>query len=253
MGAAVGAGFSAFESAQYAYSCLPEIHILDGWTVSILYLDKTILRYLIKNILLRGLFSICGHVLYCAPYASIAARNMGKTGNVFRSVTSVDLWAVFAISCVCHGLWNHIPDWPSLLLCFAVITVILWGAALYDIRRNFAQLAKGIPQAAASTALTQLQIRGIRGIHAGVIFSVTHPEILIGSDSSCGLSYPVGMPDLAPIHAKILVSGGGLYLGDMGSCFGSFVNGVPVKPMTAVFLKAGDRFTLGKDQEFEII
>lgn len=257
VGAAVGAGFAAFESAQYAYDCLPQAAVMIGegnWqSAGVLYLDGTALFRITLNILLRNLFSICSHVLYCAPYASIAARNMSAGGKIRACAASWDFWAVFALSCVCHGVWNSMPNWSAQFICFIVITAVLWSAALYAIRRDFSQLAAGVPGAAGTAALTSLRIQGVRGVHAGVTFSITHPEIRIGSDASCDLSYPVGLPDVAPVHAKLLTQNGGLYLGDLGSGYGTRVNGVPVKPMTAVLLKAGDRFTLGTGQEFEVI
>lgn len=256
VGAAVGAGFAAFENAQYAYNSLPQLPVGMGESLvvaHVLYLDQTVVYNVGLNIVLRSVFSLCGHVLYCAPYAAVAARNMGKNGEVWKSVASLDFWIVFLVSCVCHGVWNSMPDLSANLVCFVVSTVVLWFAALYAIRRSFAQLTAGIPAAAGATALTPLRIQGIRGIHAGVSFSITRPEICIGSDASCDLSYPVGLPDIAPVHSKLLVQNGGLYLGDLGSAGGTRVNGVGIKPMTAMLLKTGDRFTLGNDQEFEVV
>lgn len=255
IGAAVGAGFAAFESAQYAYSCLPQAPIMIGdaaATAGVLYLDAASIGNVVINILMRSAFSVCGHVLYCAPYASIAARNIAKSGKFHGSLASLDFWFVFAISCVCHGAWNSMPSWKAQALCFVVITALLWRTALYVIRQDFAQLVAGIPRTASAGALTSLHIQGVCGIHAGVSFSITHPEILIGTDASCKLTYPVGTPDIAPRHAKLLIQGRGLYLADLGSGYGSSVNGIPVKPMTGVLLKSGDRITLGKGQEFVV-
>ena len=256
VGAAVGAGFAAFESAQYAYNCLPQLQVSMGGipvAAHVLCLDKTVVYNVGINIVLRSVFSICGHVLYCAPYASLAACNMGKNGNLWSSFASRDFWVLFIVSCLCHGVWNSMPSLTANLVCCVVITIVLWFAALYAIRRSFSQLSANISAGSGAQPLTSLRVQGIRGIHAGVSFTITHQEIRIGSDVSCDLSYPVGLPDIAPVHGKLLVHNGALYLGDLGSSGGTQVNGVQVKPMTAILLKAGDRFTLGRDQEFEVM
>ena len=253
LGAAVGAGFAAFESAQYAYNCLPQASILIGSVpaqAGVLLLDSSSLLAVTVNILLRNICAMCSHVLFCAPYASIAARNMEKTGNPLRGVASLDFWVVFLISAVCHAVWNTLDNRILLIVGFLAITAALWLTTRYAVRSSFAQLAARVPLAAASAgALTSLRLQGLQGTHAGVCFTITKPEILIGTDPSCQLVFPLGLPDIAPIHAKLLVQNGGLYLADLGTRGGTRVNGTPVKPMTGVLLKAGDRIILGTGTE----
>lgn len=260
LGAAVGAGFAAFESAQYAYDCLPQgmITVGDTWTqAGVLLLDSTSLAMVSRNLLVRNVCAVCGHVMFCAPYACIAARNMAGNGKVLRSVASPDFWAVFLVSAVCHGLWNMVVANNDLLLIPAlpVSATVLWLSARYAVRQSFAQLASKVPLSPASAgALTPLRLQGVQGIHTGICFSVTKPEILIGSDPSCQLSYPVGLPDIGPVHAKLLVQNGGLYLADLGTKGGTWVNGTRVQPMTGVLLRPGDQITLGSgSQRFSVL
>ena len=125
---------------------------------------------------------------------------------------------------------------------------VLWGSTLYGVRCSFAQLVNKINLSGSST---KLKIRGLFGNHAGVVFAITRSEILIGSDPSCHLQYPVALSDIAPIHGKILVQNGNLYLADLGSRSGTTINGLPAKPMTGYLLKHGDRFAFGTSgQEF---
>lgn len=249
LGAAVGAGFAAFESAQYAYNFLPQASIFIGGIPSqagVMLLDGSSLLAVTFNILIRNICAVCGHVLYCAPYASIAARNMGESGKVFRSVASLDFWIVFLISAVCHAVWNMLSSMPLLIVGFAAITAALWLTTRYAVHSSFAQLASKVPLTMASSgALTSLRLQGIQGTHAGVSFTITKPEILIGSDPSCQLLFPLGLSDIAPIHAKLLVQNGALYLADLGTKGYTRVNGTPVTPMTGVLLKPGDRIILG--------
>ena len=245
LGAAVGAGFAAFESAQYACQQLPL-----GWTMlgshevqaNIILMDQSAFWYMLFIIVLRSLCALCTHVLYCAPYACIAALNMEKSGSVWRSVGSLSFWCVFFLSCLCHAVWNCGFAFLPMLV---VIGAVLWASTLYGIRRSFGQLVQQIGRSGGRSQLTALRIQGIRGIHAGVFFSITRPEILIGSDPSCQLLYPVNLTDIAPRHGKLLVKNGGLYLADLGTQSGITLNGTRIKPLTGYLLKPGDQFSLG--------
>lgn len=83
----------------------------------------------------------------------------------------------------------------------------------------------------------------------GVAFALTKPEILIGSDADCLLSYPVSTPGISGRHCKLLVRQGQLYLADMGSHAGTYLNGARLRPGTGYPLKAGDSFALGSDEQ----
>lgn len=254
LGAAVGAGFAAFESAQYACQQLPL-----GWTMlgtyeiqaNIIIMDQSSFWYMLFVIGLRCLCALCSHVLYCAPYACIAALNMENKGSVWSSMGSLSFWVVFILSCLCHAVWNFgFSFLPSL----AVIGTILWASTLYTIRRSFGQLVQQVRMSGSSTRLTALRIQGLQGVHAGVAFSITRPEILIGSDPSCQLLYPVNLTDIAPRHGKLVVKNGGLYLADLGTQSGITLNGTRLSPLTGYLLKSGDRFSLGSSgQDFYVI
>lgn len=253
LGAAVGAGFAAFESAQYAYGCLPMVSVeLDGIAAqaSVIMLTWDAFLAVLFNIFIRNLCAVCGHVLYCAPYVCIAALNMENNGSIWKGVSSGLFWAVFLVSYACHTLWNMLSSWLSLIVIGSAITVVLWSTTLCGIRRSFEQLVNKI---SLSNHSTKLKIRGVLGNHAGVVFAITRSEILIGNDLSCHLQYPVAISDIAPIHGKILVHNGNLYLADLGSRTGTRINGTALKPMTGYLLKQGDRFAFGTSgQEFVV-
>lgn len=254
LGAAVGAGFAAFESAQYAYGCLPSVNVDMGSYVAampVLFVNEETILPVLDNILMRNVFAICGHVLYCAPYACVAALNMNKTANILRAFCSVPFWAVFAVSFACHGLWNMFGSISAAI----VFTLAMWSTTLYGIRKSFAQLADQVNLASNhSSVTTHLMIQGIRGIHAGVAFALTKSEILIGSDATCQLNYPVSLTDISGIHSKLLIQNGNMYLADLGSRSGTYLNGAKLKPMTGYLLQRGDRFSIGTSgQDFQII
>ena len=252
IGAAVGAGFAAFESAQYAYdaylNAILQMNIsydellLHG--VSMVFVAETLKPVLI-SIVLRGVCAVCCHVLYCAPYSCVAALHT-RDGNPFAALQHVDFWAVFLLSVLVHALWN--APWGGLLLKLPAATALLWLSCRYGVRKSFGQLSACVTTAGQGTA-GALRIQCVAGVHAGVAFALTKPEILIGSDADCLLSYPVSTPGISGRHCKLLVRQGQLYLADMGSHAGTYLNGARLHPGTGYPLKPGDGFTLGSDEQ----
>ena len=120
-------------------------------------------------------------------------------------------------------------------------------------RRNHLAIGSGILHVDVVDIRSD-HIPRLQGVHAGVAFSITQPEILIGSDPSCQLLYPVNLTDIAPRHGKLVVKNGGLYLADLGTQSGITLNGTRLSPLTGYLLKSGDRFSLGSSgQDFYVI
>lgn len=142
IGAAVGAGFAAFESIQYAFNELPTIMVEDVIPAQIMIFTFEGLIPVFVNVVLRFVCAICGHVLYCAPYSCIVALNMEKTGDAKVALKDKCFAIVFAISFVMHMIWNTSVDGLiGLLVKLVIVTAILWGTTLFGVRRSFAQLA----------------------------------------------------------------------------------------------------------------
>lgn len=256
IGAAVGAGFAAFESAQYAYNCLLTIELENGLTASVIWMDWSILFGVLFNIVLRNVCAICGHVLYCVPYACVAALNMGKNGNLKDALQDKTIWFVFAVSFISHALWNtHNGSYGIISVKIVIFTIILWSMALYGIRRSFKQLVDHINiQSTSNTSTSKLRIQGTKGVHAGVAFSLSSNEIIIGTDSSCKLTYPVHYSQIDKKHCKLLIQNGVVYLADLGTQTGTYLNGTKLPPLKGYPLKSGDYFTVGgTDQEFTVV
>ena len=260
IGAAVGAGFAAFESTQYAYTSfllgiknLPLTQAeIASYAINMALTAQT-LSPVLENILMRGAFAIAGHVLFCTPYSCIVALYM-KKGNPMPALGRADFWVSFLISALIHGAWNRYYA-ESVLVCFLLCTGILWYSCLHAVRKAFAQLCAGVVTAGQNTVgLTALRVFGIAGVHSGVGFALTKPEILIGSSSACNLSYPVNTAGISPKHCKLLLRQGQLYLADMGSQTGTYLNGQKLRPGTGYLLQKGDWFSLGgNDQAFQIV
>lgn len=256
IGAAVGAGFAAFESIQYAFNQLPTIMVEDVIPAQIMIFTFEGLIPVFVNVVLRFVCAICGHVLYCAPYSCIVALNMEKSGDAKAALKDKCFVIVFAISFVMHMIWNTSVDGLiGLLVKLVIVTAILWGTTLFGVRRSFAQLAGKIQiSTGGSQNLVMHRIQGTKGVHAGIAFSIKKAEIQVGTDPNCQLTYPVNVAGIEKIHCKLLLQNGGLYLADLGTQDGTYLNNMKLKPMTGYLLKSGDIFALGTGgQEFVVL
>lgn len=268
IGAAVGAGFAAFESSQYAYvaycdAIIYNIATNDPITIALIqagrfFFEAKSFHAVTSNILIRALCAICGHVVFCAPYSAIAALYMGDGISISNILRKADFIIVFFISFFCHMFWNlfFLPFsfYINLGIQLIIVTSVLWGSAQYAMRKSFAQLAARVPIAGSNAQTTSLRIQGVSGIHAGVVFRITKNEILLGSDQSCQLTYPINTYGVSPQHCKILVRNGNVYLADLGTPNGTWLNGNKCTPAKGFLLQPGDTFYLGTpDQSFTVI
>ena len=253
IGASVGAGFAAFESAQYAYNAFP---ILDPMLpIPILHLEFGHLRYVfLSSILLRAICSFCGHILFCAPYSCIAAINIQRKGNG-PSFIDIRFLIVFAISFFSHMLWNtdFLSDsFYSIVLRTGIFSCVLWGSCLYCVRQSFLEIKSAVT-ITPSNLISNFKIIGTKGQHTGICFSLTQNETLIGSDAVCKLNYPISTPSISKKHGKFIIQNGALYIGDFGGVDGIWVNGKRLQPLTGQLLNSGDVIWIGSsEQEFVI-
>ena len=112
LGAAVGCGFAAFESAGYALS-----FGLNNY-------DE-----MIKVIQLRGLLSPFAHIVWTA-IAGAALWRVQKGGEFhFRLLTNNQFYMPFGVIVICHALWNteellEIPFMGKYIICGCVSWII---------------------------------------------------------------------------------------------------------------------------------
>ncbi len=106
-----------------------------------------------------------------------------------------------------------------------------------------------IPEESDGEAETRLRnlppralLRGVSGSHFGRIVSL-HARLLIGRGSDCDLV--LDEPEMSRRHAMIENSGDGLYLRDLGSANGTFVNGVQVRDAV---LHPGDQIAFDRNR-----
>lgn len=95
IGAAVGAGFAAFESAGYAFVVLLN-NLANG----------NAMEAMLDNIYLRGFMSPGGHVTWAAIAASAILLAKGDRPLELNLFFSGRFWKIFIIPVILHALWD---------------------------------------------------------------------------------------------------------------------------------------------------
>lgn len=133
-GAAVGAGFAAFESAGYAFLAGAD----HGQSA------------MLNNITVRGVLSICGgHVLWTALVGGALWRVRGAERFSWHLLGDARFLRVFGMCAVMHMLWNS-PLRLPLYLKYIALGFVAWVALLSFIQAGLRQI-----RAAQATGATE--------------------------------------------------------------------------------------------------
>lgn len=99
-----------------------------------------------------------------------------------------------------------------------------------------------------------LRFQGVNGTFAGKRFAIT-AQVRIGRDPAKNdFVYPAGTEGISGVHCILIYQDGQLYLQDLGSTYGTFVNGGQrLAANQAVVLNPGDKFSLGSEKESFVI
>ncbi|MFD5086991.1 PrsW family intramembrane metalloprotease [Kitasatospora sp. NPDC058406] len=114
LGATVGAGFAAFESAGYAFNAVLSIQGLS-------------LRNLVETEVLRGVLAPVGHILWTAILGGVLFRE--RRAGRFRFTTPVAL--TYLGVALLHALWDSMSGIAVWLV--AKTTAANWQRALFDL------------------------------------------------------------------------------------------------------------------------
>lgn len=128
-----------------------------------------------------------------------------------------------------------IPDWTWLLIIFAAVFLMILAIAVVVIRR------KNAPSAQTGVTLANLDIHYKDG--TSIRIPIKSTQITIGRGSTCDIV--LADPSSSGVHAEITISNQGYLLRDLGSSYGTFVNG---KQVSEAYLFSGDTITLGSTQ-----
>ncbi|MBO5341722.1 MAG: RDD family protein [Lachnospiraceae bacterium] len=90
------------------------------------------------------------------------------------------------------------------------------------------------------------------GLYKGATLPLDAP-IIIGRDRKfCNLIYENDTKGVSKVHCRVEVTGAGVTLVDLGSTYGTTVNGNQIVANEKVRLNVGDRFHFGKYEEFVV-
>jgi protease PrsW len=127
LGAAVGAGFAAFESAGYAFR------------FGLQYGPQAMLDI----ILLRGVLAPFMHIAWTAIAASAYWIARQHHNTVFETLTSTQFLKLFAIPVVLHFVWNYnLPFQMNLYVKAAILGFIAWVVILSLVQSGLREMAE---------------------------------------------------------------------------------------------------------------
>ena len=145
------------------------------------------------------------------------------------------------------GAWVFIVI--GLVIVLAAAAFVLWKKGL--IRFSLPKLPKRKGKA-SGMGLDELRIQCVSGAFAGKRFALS-PQVRMGRDPTKNdLVFPDGTQSVSGVHCVLIYDSAAdsLYIKDLGSTFGTFVNGGKrLAPSQAMPLKVGDRFSLGSERE----
>jgi protease PrsW len=124
-GAAVGAGFAAFESAGYALTIM---------------LNAKSMGPVLDNILLRGVLSPFGHVVWTAIAAGALWRVKGAMSYNGTMLADGRFLRIFIVSVLCHVTWNSHLKLFFPLFVQLLMGLIAWAVALSLVQDGLMQV-----------------------------------------------------------------------------------------------------------------
>ena len=211
VGAAVGAGFAAFESVQYAFTSGTNVFEFADGSVLV---ETSMSMYVVKTQVVRILTAIAGHVLYCAPYSAEFARHT-KNGKINAGCFfNIDFLLAFIISCTLHGIWDW--DLPrrmipggivGLYVYLAFLSVIVCFQALRILRKCLNQVVRIGAAASGGAALehgaSDKTMAWMERLHpSGQEASVPQPSPAPQAGSSVAAAVPQSSPGEITINCS---------------------------------------------------
>lgn len=135
----------------------------------------------------------------------------------------------------------------------AAVVVVLAAVVLLGKKKKPAPVSQPIsptgPAVPAIGAVGGLRLQCLSGNFAGRRFPI-EKQVRIGRDPARNdLVYPANAPGVSGAHCVVKAEGGQLWLTDLGSSHGTYLNGRKLAANQAVPLNPGDRFYLGSEKE----
>lgn len=91
-------------------------------------------------------------------------------------------------------------------------------------------------------------VRGLSGVFANQTFPLNGVMVFGRNGASCHVLFPDNTKGISRMHCKIEMQGGRPMITDLGSSYGTYVNGLRIPQHIATPLNDGDSFYLGDQQ-----
>lgn len=205
IGAAVGSGFSAFETITYG------------------------LQYDLETVMVRVFFAIVGHTLYSCSYLAALALHMPNGRITAESFFNSDFLLTFGCSVFCHALWNS--NFVPVGIRFVVTLFLLWYSALWIIRKAMKQVM--LPGYSSNVtggyvnvkgAGSHIELRCLRGEVVGRKWSYpVSQQIAIGRGKANQICLPSQISGISRCHCYLEGRSGGWTITDTHSTYGTYL------------------------------
>lgn len=244
IGAAVGSGFSGFESISYAMR----------------FADSGGFESMIEVQIKRLIYAIGGHTIYAAPYVGALALAMKREGKLTGSCfLDRDFLLTFASSTALHFIWNaHFwNEGLESLIKSIIIIILLWIELLYILRKCLYEVVSiGRYQGQQNSVRAgQIAVKAIKGAIKGAIwFSKGEETLLIGREGG-QFNFPSNARGISRKHCSIQLTQQGWTVRDLNSSYGTYINdGRKLAPGIDWPLHNGDIIYLAeKEQAFQVL
>ena len=137
-GAAVGAGFAAFESAGYAFNTFLS-GLPDKSQAGILFAAQG----MVKSIMLRGMLAPFGHVAWTGITAGVLWRARAHKSSLADALTDGKFLRAFFIVVLLHTTWNFTAGFGLLLALpfMALVGVVSWYLVFGIVQQGLRQVS----------------------------------------------------------------------------------------------------------------
>jgi len=195
IGGAVGAGFSAFESVEYA--------LQNGFITEIV----------------RIIFAIGGHMVFCAPYVAAFALAVHKKGSFsWDCLLDKDFLMAYLIANAIHAAWNA----SEALIWFIPLIIVMWVVLLYWVRKCMAEVVR---EGHYISSLKVLRLVCIAGAQKGQGWQCSiGGQMLIGKEPSCTIQILGDCRGVSRRHCSIQYTEHGWTIRDLNSTYGTYLS-----------------------------
>lgn len=232
VGAAVGAAFSGIESVSYAINA-----------------SSSGAELMIHVQLIRALFALGGHITYCVPYATAIALN-AKNGKITgSSIFNPMTMGALLFSVGLHAIWNGCGN----TIIQVIIVIGSLFLLLYWARKALHQIAQicvrgyGMDSAVAAAGSITLCCRSTS--LQGARWKTNGAPLIIGRQrNQCNVCFGEDAMGVSRCHCKIFRAANGWVIQDLGSRYGTYVNGRKLAAYEQYPLRGGENIHLGSNQ-----